>query len=110
MIINKFLSHSVITPGEFLIRAGEVPQSMYFVISGEFKILDGNGLQIAELMEGSVVGEVSVLLKRNAYRDVQASSTCDVFGITVEDFQQINHVFPSFRAKLVKRAERREND
>jgi hypothetical protein len=46
MIINQYLTHMVITPGEFLVRAGEIASAMYFVISGELCIINEQGAHV----------------------------------------------------------------
>jgi CRP-like cAMP-binding protein len=110
MVINQFLTHVIITPGEFLLRSGEIGGAMFFVISGTLTVwdesVDGEQQeQVAELFEGSVVGEVGVLLNTPATYDVQAKTTCDLFQLTKDDFINICDVFPTFRDKLCHRAE-----
>ena len=87
--INKHLRHMVITPREYLVRAGEVVHSMYFVISGNLRVLDGEGNIVATIHEGGVIGEVGIILNTTAVCDVQTTSTCELFRLTREDYETI---------------------
>jgi CRP-like cAMP-binding protein len=79
----------VITPREYLMRAGEVVHSMYFVISGNLRVLDGEGNIVATVHEGGVIGEVGIILNTTAVCDVQTTSTCELFRLTREDYETI---------------------
>lgn len=104
MEINRYLVHEVVTAGEFIIRAGELGRSIYFVISGSLVILDDEGHSKLNLFEGSVVGEVAVLLNIPQPHSVRAMQTSDVFSLAVEDYFDLELSFPAMRRKLARRA------
>ncbi len=54
MIINQYLTHMVITPGEFLVRTGEVATAMFFVISGQLCIINEQGMHMCVCVCASV--------------------------------------------------------
>jgi len=106
MIMNKFLVHEVITRGEFLVRTGDWESSLFFVTSGSLVVWGEGGEVEAELYEGSVVGEVGIILQIPAVADMQARTTCDLLCLSRDDYARLVEVFPAFEDKLIKRAER----
>ena len=61
--VNRHLTMSVASTGEYLSRRDELGHDLHFVLSGEIHILDMMGEPDIQLFEGSVVGEISIIFE-----------------------------------------------
>lgn len=51
----------VYTPGDMIVRKGEIAREMFIVASGYLEVLGDDGRKIALLTTGNVFGEIGVL-------------------------------------------------
>ncbi|KAL9190988.1 hypothetical protein ACHAXT_000694 [Thalassiosira profunda] len=72
--------------GDIIVHAGDFGQSMFFLESGEVKVVaPGGGAVLATLTAGSFFGETSLFLKQPRASSVCAVSFCDVFECSKAD-------------------------
>lgn len=91
----QLLKPMVFLPGEFIIRQGEFGDCMYFLTSGEVKILIGEG-EVARLGPGSPFGETALVenLHRNA--SVVSVSYSTGYRLAKDDFDSLRRKYPKF--------------
>ena len=76
-------------PGEALCRQGDVGTDLFIVLSGRLSVRFGDGEQLAELMPGSVVGEMGLVEPRNRSATVVSIETSRVAAISQTDLRQL---------------------
>jgi len=80
----------VIAAGEFLIREGDIGECMFFVEQGKVEVTV-KGKCITCLGPGACVGETALLNRECRNASVRATTTCCLYKLSVEDFDQILH-------------------
>src|SRR4051812_31618305 len=88
-----FVSSTVCTPGEYIVRAGDIGNKIYFIHTGKVQILVGaKKTPLAVLGEGDSFGEYSLLfsLKRTAW--AQALTFCDLYSLSKNHLEMIMKV------------------
>ena len=92
----------VFPKGEFIIHEGELANEMYFILSGGVHIYTSEGLKLAELGEGKHFGEMALATGKASYRNASAycASEVSVAILTLEDFNIIRKLYPSFQQKV----------
>jgi len=87
--------------GDFIIRAGDEADGMYFISKGYAEVLNKNGVVLTTLATGSFFGEMALLEpERRTTASIQVSSFCDTFFLSKMGFDRLVHMYPSFRTYL----------
>ncbi|WP_309383399.1 MMPL family transporter [Cerasicoccus frondis] len=89
--------------GEYVVREGDVGDSMYVVIDGELevsKVIDGNKVILTKLTLGDVFGEVALIsdIKRTA--NVIASTDARLLRLNWSELQNLQHYNPFLSSRL----------
>jgi glucose-6-phosphate 1-dehydrogenase len=79
----------VYSPGEYIIRKGDMGREMYFICRGQVEVLDGAGKLLNTLDEGNFFGETSLLLSQPRTASIRAATSCNLFVLDKSDFQRI---------------------
>ncbi|MFC1833903.1 sigma 54-interacting transcriptional regulator [Thermodesulfobacteriota bacterium] len=95
-------------PGETIMRAGDISDTILFILSGQARLLtrapDNKCVAIEILHPGDTIGEVGFFagctLPPN--RELRADDACTVVEISVEKFEQILRDKPSVALALIK--------
>ncbi len=91
-IIQRFVQREV-EAGEVLVTEGEESDGLYLVLRGTMqvycKMADGQVLEVGELAEGEVFGEISCLRKEAAIATVKPRSPGMVLRLPREDFDSL---------------------
>lgn len=95
------LQQSYFTPGQAIIRKGEIGESMYLIGHGQVDVADG-ARHIASLSDGQCFGEMALLADEPRGADVTAVSHCDVFVLARQRFQHLLASHPDLRANVDK--------
>jgi hypothetical protein len=105
----QLLRPRVFLPDEFIIRQGEYGDCMYFLTSGEVRILIGES-EIARLGPGSPFGETALVenLHRNA--SVVSISYSTGYQLAKGDFDVLRHKYPEFDRQVREVVERRKQE
>jgi glucose-6-phosphate 1-dehydrogenase len=100
----------VASPGDTIIRQGEMGSEMYFLCRGQVEVLDdGTGKLLTTLGEGQYFGELSLLLSQPRNASIRAATPCDLFVLDKADFQRVLRDFPQFASSLREQAKTRYN-
>jgi CRP-like cAMP-binding protein len=82
-------------PGGFpIVQKGEPGTLLYIIISGRVEILDDDGVTLAELTQGDVLGEMSLLSGEAAMTTIVATEPCHIATLKSKDFRHILTKFP----------------
>ncbi len=100
------LKPEVFLPGEYIIRQGEFGDCMYFLTSGELRVLVG-GAEVARLGPGSPFGETALIENVHRNASVVSVSYSTGYRLSKTDFDELRGKYPEFdrqvRAVVAKR-------
>jgi CRP-like cAMP-binding protein len=109
-LIEKFKSREV-DAGAFLITREKPGDGLYVVLSGRCEVIDqdadGHDLVVAELKEGDVFGEMSMLWNKQTCASVRATTTCTVMRLPRAEFNEVIMTHPQILETLSAMSERR---
>lgn len=109
-LIEKFKSRSV-EEGVFLITRERPGEGLYVLLSGRCEVYDqnaeGTDVLLAELKEGDVFGEMSMLWHKKTCASVKASTPCVVLRLPKESFSEVIMTHPQILETLTALSERR---
>lgn len=92
-------------PRDYLLREGELGAEVFFLSRGTGEIRSNRSGQIhGSVSAGDYFGDLSMLLGERRTGSVIATSYCDTFVLTKEDFDRIRSTHPEFRDVLVRSA------
>jgi hypothetical protein len=105
----QLLRPMVFLPGEYIIRQGEFGDCMYFLTSGEVRILIGEN-EVARLGPGSPFGETALVenLHRNA--SVISISYSTGYQLMKGDFDSLRRKYPKFDQQVKAVVDQRKNE
>ncbi len=91
-IIQRFVSRDV-EAGEVLITEGVESDGLYLVLRGRMEVIcktgDGQTIQVGEISEGEVFGEISCLRKEPAIASVRSKNSGCVLRLPRDDFESL---------------------
>ncbi len=94
-LMNK-LEPRIFVPGERIFRVDEVGDALYIIHSGTIDILGRNGEKIVSLGEGAFFGEMALLSDQPRSATAVATTYCDVYRLSREDFSHVTEHYPQF--------------
>lgn len=99
----------VLTPGDYLFKAGDIGEEMYFVISGELSTLDKEETKVVfTLKEGDFFGEIALFLNKPRTATIKANTYCDLYKLRKKEFDIVIHKFPEITEKIKEKIAIRE--
>jgi glucose-6-phosphate 1-dehydrogenase len=98
--LAMMLKPVVYSPGDFIIRRGDMGSEMYFICRGQVEVLDAAGKCISTLGEGNFFGELSLLLSQPRVASIRAATSCDLFVLDKADFNRVLKDRPQLAEKL----------
>lgn len=101
------LRYEFFQPGDVIIQQGSVGRKMYFIQSGTVKLLLDGSQFLGTLSEGSYFGEICLLTKTTRNASVIADTYCDLFSLSVENFNEVLLQYPLMRSSLEATAAQR---
>jgi CRP-like cAMP-binding protein len=109
-LIERFKSRDV-GPGAFLITREKPGDGLYVVLSGRCEVIDqdadGDEVAVADLKEGDVFGEMSMLWNKETCASVRATTTCTVMRLPRSEFNEVIMTHPQILETLSMLSERR---
>jgi len=87
--------------GQFVVRAGEVGQTMYVVTDGEVDILDGEAL-LETAGPGSIVGELALIDDEPRSASIVARTDCRLVAVNRRQFEFMVQETPFFALAVMK--------
>ncbi len=111
-LIEKFKSREV-GEGSYLITREKPGDGLYVVLSGRCAVLDKDAasdveVPIAELREGDVFGEMSMLWNKETCASVRATTTCTVLRLPKSSFAEVIMTHPQILETLSTMSEQRQ--
>ena len=73
-------SRNIVPPGQILIRAGEMPTSLFILLEGRLSV-QSHTSEVASLFAGEIVGEISFVDAKPPSTSVIAAENCKVLAI-----------------------------
>lgn len=109
-LIERFKSRAV-DEGAFLITRERPGEGLYVLLSGRCDVLDVDGegreVLLAELRDGDVFGEMSMLWHKRTCASVRASTPCVVLRLPREQFNEVIMTHPQILETLTTLSEQR---
>ena len=94
------LKNVVFAPGQYIIKAGEAGQEMFFMGHGYADVLTPGGDYLATIKKGGFFGEIALLIETKRTASIKALTYCDLFRLDKEDFHKILVEFPNFNEQI----------
>lgn len=107
-VVTK-LHFEVFQPGDIIIREGTIGNKMYFIQEGIVDIIKSNGEVLTTLSDGSYFGEICLLTKARRVASVQAVTYCNLYSLSVDQFNTVLDQYPIMRRTLESVAAERLN-
>jgi CRP-like cAMP-binding protein len=110
-IIERFKSRTV-EDGTYVLTRERPAEGLYVVLSGRCVVLDDDAgeRQLAELNDGDVFGEMSMLWHQKTCASVRAVSACILLRLMAADFQELIMTHPQMLEALSELSARRARD
>lgn len=90
-------------PGDFIVRRGELGESMYVVIQGVVDVLAGSGSErkrVAQLGRGDVFGEMALVRHNERSADVVATGAVEVLAVDERFLDRIHRRYPRIASRV----------
>lgn len=98
----------VFTPGDYIVRAGEVGFDMYFISRGRVDVMSADETaRYATLTAGQFFGEIALLLSMPRTATIKATEYCDLYRLNKETFDRILTRYPDFMNNIRTTADAR---
>ena len=104
----RLMKPQVFLPGEYIIRQGEFADCMYFLASGEVRIVI-NGNDVARLGPGSPFGETALIDNQHRNASVVSDSYGTGYRLDKDDFNGLRSKYPEFDRQVEAIARSRNN-
>lgn len=101
------LKPDIYVPGEFICRAGEEGDRMYFLITGVLEVIKSDGQVIGTLRHGDFFGEIALFKRQPRMASVRASEYSDVYALDRTSFEMLLARHPDVAEQVRAVAERR---
>eukprot|EP01062_Namystynia_karyoxenos_P005190 TRINITY_DN11830_c0_g1_i1.p1 TRINITY_DN11830_c0_g1~~TRINITY_DN11830_c0_g1_i1.p1 ORF type:complete len:1369 (+),score=310.88 TRINITY_DN11830_c0_g1_i1:118-4224(+) len=107
VLLADSLEQMYFEPGEFVIRAGDVGEEMYFILHGYCDVLVPNVGSVGKLTKGQPFGEVALLTQDRRSASIRALTYCDCLRLHKVDFDKVCQANPDFAGAIIEEAARR---
>lgn len=91
---------------EKLLEEGERNNNLYFIAKGHVRVIK-DGVTLAELKQGDIVGEVSALGLSLPLADVVADDRVSAFAVSLDQINELAEEFPEFGKRIFRLAKTR---
>jgi voltage-gated potassium channel len=104
--IGAILRYVPASQGDVLIRAGEIGDRMFFILSGVVTVEIGGGRK-ATLEDGGFFGEIALLHRARRTATVTARTRCELLALDVDDFRHLVQRTPEVAEAIARTAKER---
>jgi hypothetical protein len=105
--VANSLQQVYFSPGEMVIKSGEKGKEMYILGHGSVDVIVKNKENkkqvVATLNEGQYFGESALIEETTRNADIEATSYCDVYKLSKDDFLLIIEAYPELHANVSKK-------
>ncbi|MBN1648930.1 MAG: cyclic nucleotide-binding domain-containing protein [Spirochaetales bacterium] len=103
------LTPVVYTPGDAIVKAGEVGYDMFFISKGSLDVLSADEETLYNtLSAGQFFGEIALLLSMPRTATIRARDYCDLYRLDKATFDRVLSRYPDFAASINKLARERK--
>jgi voltage-gated potassium channel len=95
----RLMKPQVFLPGEYIIRQGEFADCMYFLASGEVRVVI-NGNDVARLGAGSPFGETALIDNQHRNASIVSETYGTGYRLDKDDFNALRAKYPLFDRKV----------
>lgn len=105
------MSPVVFTPGDFVVRKGEIGEEMFFISKGSVDVVsEDESIVFATLHEGAFFGEIALLLSTPRTATIKATDYCDMYSLNKNTFDRVLAKYPDFAESVRELAEERKRE
>ncbi|MDQ6951051.1 MAG: glucose-6-phosphate dehydrogenase [Mariprofundales bacterium] len=105
--LAMMLKPQIYNAGDEIIRYGSVGNALFIIDQGQVEIFDKNGERKAELGDGKVFGELSLLVTKHRRATVRALTYCTMYTLDKRDFEKVLKDRPEFAGQMMAIAQER---
>jgi voltage-gated potassium channel len=99
----------VVPPSDFVFRAGDEGEEMYFIRRGTVDVLSADGSKtFATLSDGAFFGEVALLFRQPRNASIRAREYVDLYVLKSTAVEKVMKRYPEFASHLKSQAEARK--
>lgn len=107
--IALHLKPIVLTPGDYIFRAGDMGHEMYFIIRGQLRVVAKDQKRILSTMsDGDFFGEIALFLHKPRTASIIAESYCDLYSLSQQAFEEVIQHYPYFAQTIEEMVKSRE--
>lgn len=97
----RHLRPAVFTPGELVLRRGDLGHRIYFIRRGTVEVLaHDERTRMATLGDGDYFGELALLTRQPRSASIRALDYCDFYTLDREHFEEVLAQFPEFAVEI----------
>lgn len=100
--LTLMLELRTIPLGKVVIREGEPGSSLFIVLQGSVAVIGNDGSRIAELGQGKIFGEMSLLSGEPASNSVHTLAVTQVASLSAKNFRHVLKKYPVLQLFLFK--------
>ncbi|MGE0822693.1 MAG: cyclic nucleotide-binding domain-containing protein [Candidatus Binatia bacterium] len=104
--LQKHLCRVTFEAGEVVLRRGDQPNNMYFLVQGEASAIvplpTGKLKRLSALSAGTLFGELAFIDQMPRSADVRADTDIECYALSREDFDCLSQSDPALRAALLE--------
>lgn len=98
----QLLDFTTIPVDKVVIKKGDPGSSMYIVLTGRVAVVAGDGARVAEMGDGEVFGEMSLLSGDPAVSSIHTMAETQVAKLSVKNFKHVLKKYPVLQLFLFK--------
>jgi len=107
--IALYLTPIVLTPGDYLFRAGDRANSMFFIKKGKISVLSEDEKQeLTILKSGDFMGEIALFKKSNRTATVKSIGYSDIYELHKKEFEKVIKKYPEIASRIKEKSISRE--
>ena len=107
--IAHYLTPIVLTPGDYLFRAGDIANSMFFVKKGKISVLtEDEEQELTILKSGDFMGEIALFKKSNRTATVKSIGYSDIYELHKKEFEKVIKKYPDIALRIKEKSISRE--
>lgn len=100
--LTQILTFATIPADKVVIKKGEPGSNMYIVLTGRVGVIAGDGARIAEMRDGEIFGEMSLLSGEPAVSSVHTLAETHVAKLSAKNFKHVLKKYPVLQLFLFK--------
>lgn len=100
--LTQLLQFTTIPADKVVIKKGDPGSNMYIVLTGRVAVMAGDGSRIAEMGDGEIFGEMSLLSGEPAVSSIHTLAETQVAKLSVKNFKHVLKKYPVLQLFLFK--------